>query len=65
MTYLASVDHLLQCTGRDQAVHRHVAALAYPESPVLRLQVMARVPAGVDDDYPAWAGMLSTLDSKS
>ena len=53
MTGLTGVDHLLQRAGRDQAVHGHVTALPYPERPVLRLQVLARVPAGVDDDNPA------------
>lgn len=52
-SHLAGVDRLLQRASSHQAVHGHVAALPNAECAVLRLQVVARVPAGVHYHHPA------------
>ena len=57
---LAGVDHLLQSARGHQAVHVHVAALPDAERPVLGLQVVGGVPAGVHNHHPAHA-MISAM----
>ena len=47
---LALVDLLLDRVARDEAVHLDVLPLADAVGAVLRLQVPARVPVGVEDD---------------
>ena len=37
----------------DESVDAHITALAAPEGPILRLQVVAWVPGGVYDYHPA------------
>ncbi len=63
LTHLAGVYHLLQGTSCDQTIHCDVTALTNSESPVLRLQVVAGVPAGVNDDHPAGPSTLSMQNS--
>ncbi len=47
-----AVRDLFDGVAGDEAVHVHIARLAHAEGAVHRLQVVRRVPAGVDDDDP-------------
>ena len=54
---MSVVDLLLDGSGREEAVDRHVSALADPPSSLAALHVGARVPVGVEDDQ---SGKVST-----
>lgn len=52
--HLAGVDHFFQGASCNEAIHGHIAPLPYAECPVLRLQVVAGVPAGIHYDHSVW-----------